>query len=153
MDRSPQRPRGKGEGSRSLKTSKSGARWPSESCPPSLFYSLILPVSPVLPVAPFISLITALVFLLGLDLQPQTTWLLGLWEEGGHLGLLQGLLGVVVLTPTAWHGLDFQDLVVLSLDFKLDLRSQYLLPLLKNFSWGKELPQEVRPRLKRCLSG
>lgn len=52
LDRSPQRPRGKGEGLRSLKTSKSGAKWPSESCP---FYSLSLPVSPVLPVAPFSS--------------------------------------------------------------------------------------------------
>lgn len=53
--RSPRRPRGKGEGLRSLKTSKSGAKWPSESCPLSSFYSLSLPVSPVLLVAPFIS--------------------------------------------------------------------------------------------------
>lgn len=146
LDRSPQRPRGKGEGLRSPKTSKSGARWPSESCPLSSFYSLSFPVHLVHP----LSLITALVFFLGLGLQPQSTWLLGLWEKGGHPGLLQGLLGVVVFTPTAWHGLDFQ---LLSVDFKLDLRSQHLLPLLQNSSWGKGLPQEIRPRSKRCLSG
>lgn len=57
-----------------------------------------------------LSLIIALVFLLDLGLQPQSTWLLGLWEEDGHLGLLQGLLGVVVLTLTAWHGLELPGL-------------------------------------------
>lgn len=117
LDRSPQRPRGKGEGLRSLKTSKSGARWPSESCTLSSFYSLSLPVHPVHP----LSLITALVFFLGLGLQPQSTWLLGFWEKGGHLGLLQRLLGVVVFTPTAWHGLDLQLFSLLISNLTLDL--------------------------------